>query len=321
MFDQSYHQYLLTTNPAAAAQYVAQFTAPAAAAPVQHAQPAAPAPQVLQGTLAPPAPQLARGTLEDFDDQVVGGGGPSVTKFHNGRPEGSWVHVRIPRDLTNNDVRQQTEFKTNLPKTFKNGDPKFDLWIPLEVIATSDPAGSAQLFPEGTAVAYLKPDRGDGLKSTVSRALSAIGNPDGLRTGILGGTELVISSAGLKPNGTPNPTKLWQVQAFPTGIPQAAAPAAAPVAPVPAMQAAPAPITAAPSAPAVQLPASPVMAPVPSAAPATPAAPATAAVAPHFIQPVLPGTTQVPAAPNGTPQVTVNGETKEELLARLNAAR
>lgn len=281
-----------------------QFQQPQQYVPQPQPQYYQPAP-ALQGTPLPPAPELARGTLEDFDDQVVGGGGPSVTKFHQApRPQGSWVHVRIPRDLANTDVRQQIDFKFKTPVTYKDGKPKFDLWIPVEILASSDPAAAQQLFPEGTGVAYLRPDRGDGLKSTVQRALAAIGNPDGLRTGKLGGTELIIISNGTKPNGTPNPTKLWQVQAnapqgfptqpapssvMPSASPGEVAPLAAPPAPFP--QAVPVPPTATPT----------VMAAAPQAAPA-PQAP------PQFSQPQ-------------DQQVTANGETKEQLLARLNAGQ
>lgn len=313
MFDQNYYNYLASANPAQAAQYVAQFQQQQqAAAPVttglapspQPLDPAAPGMMIPgQGALAMPVPELARGTLEDFDDQRVGGGGPSLTKFYQGRAQGSWVHVRVTRDLDKADVRQQTDFVTKQPKFFKDRKPKFDLWVPVTVVATSDAAGQGQLFTEGTAMMYLKPDSGDGLKSQVTRALASVGNPEGLRSGKVGGTEFVIASAGEKPNPGRAATKLYQVQAFAVTRDAAAGNGDGPVAP----PADPAPVP--PAAPAVPpAPVPEVAAPAP--APAAPAPPVPPAPVPPVPAPRLPSEAVT----------TAGGETKEQLLARLSGA-
>ncbi len=275
-----------------------------------------------QPQAAPPAPVLARGTLEDYNDQPeAAGGGPSVTKFHagvNGQslPAGSWAHVRVTRNLNNTDVHQDTDYLTKLPKTFKDGTPKFTLWAPVQVIATSDPATAAQAFPEGTATLYVKGE----LKSAIKGAMTQAGlNADALfKNGEWGGADIIVFSAGEKPSGRGlNPTKLWQAQYSPgQGQPAPQAPQAV-QAPAPVTPPAPVAYSTQPgnigqggyvqgppaSGPADQVPA--FLAP--GGGHPAPQAPVPA---PQFQPPAPPQPPQVQQAPN-------LAEDKAALLARL----
>jgi hypothetical protein len=272
-------------------------------APQGYPQPQYGAPQA-----APPAPQLARGSLDDFLNQPSGGsGGAGVQKWFSGKQIGSWLHLEVVRDLTNADVRQQTDIN-GVPATYKSGDPKFVLIIPVKVLASSDGSHPA-IFTEGLGTVWVKGLLKDELTKALAQAGTTASTPPG-------GTQLVMSSAGEKPSNRPgfSPTKLYTFQA---SLPQGGAPAA-PTAPAP--QAPPVPPTQVPAPAATP---APVPAPFPTAAdpnvayqqatgqPMTPQAPAPAPF------PVDPNTYQQqapPAPPAAAPNLDAE---KAALLARL----
>ena len=130
-FDPAVYTQIAATSPEAAASYLQATTGtPAGTSPVTSSNPppAAAAQPQAQGQFSrnpaavQPQPVLARGTLEDFYNQPTGGGGgPSVTsKFFNKRVNESWLDLLVSSDVTNADVRQQTD-PSGKPQTFKDG--------------------------------------------------------------------------------------------------------------------------------------------------------------------------------------------------------
>jgi hypothetical protein len=245
------------TQPVPQPNFAPPAPQPGYAQPAYQPQPQYGAPQGYpQPQAAPPAPQLARGSIDDFLNQPSGGGGGAgVQKWFSGKQIGSWLHLEVVRDLTNADVRQQTDIN-GVPATYKSGDPKFVLIIPVKVLASSDGSHPA-IFPEGLGTVWVKGLLKDELTKALAQAGSTAATPPG-------GTQLVMSSAGEKPSTRPgfSPTKLYTFQA---SLPQGGAPAA--------------PQSATYSPPAAPPPAAP------PAAPSMPqAAPAPAPAGPDFAQ-------------------------------------
>lgn len=223
------------------------------------------------GAPAQQAPVLARGTLEDWVDQPTGGGGAATSKFFTpARMQGHWLRVRVTRDLNNSDVRQQTD-KFGTPLTFKsNGKPKFQLLLPCQVLDSSDPAATQQVFTDGNVTVYLKGVPSDSFKAAMLAA--GVSDPTrALNDGLLGGAEFYMIGAGTKQFGSGNPANMFDFQYTPNGremqgtLTQAAQPQvtaapfpptaqAAPLAPTPP------PVTA-PTPPAPTMPSAPAVAP------------------------------------------------------------
>lgn len=259
--------------------YPPQGAYPPAYAP----QPSYPVPGYPAQPAAPQAPVLARGTLEDYLNQPTAGGGAAVTKFFGTRPQGSWLQLQITRDLTNADVRQQTD-ANNVPQTYKDGKPKFVLVLQVTVLQSSDGSHPA-VFPEGQASIWLKGVTSDAFKASLAAA--GIANPDAaLSNGNLGGAVIVMQSAGEKASNRPgfSATKLYTFTYTPNGRetqPSSDVPPTAPATavPAPAQVAVPPAVQYAPPQPPQGAPPVMQMAPVPPAAPtgfAPPAAPAPA---------------------------------------------
>lgn len=166
---------------------------------------------------APPAPVLARGTLEDYLDQPTAGGGVAVTKFFGTRPQGSWLQLQVIRDLTNSDVRQQTDAQ-GTPQTFKsNGKPKFVLVLQCNVLSSSD-GSHPTVFTEGVCSIWLKGVTSDAFKQAMAGA--GITSPDkALALGKLGGAVITMQSAGEKASNRPgfSATKLYSFSYTPSG--------------------------------------------------------------------------------------------------------
>lgn len=235
----------------------------------------------IQGTLAPPQPVLARGTLEDYLDQPTGGGGPATSKFFTPqRPQGSWLHVRVTRDLNNADVRQQTD-KFGKPLTFpSSGKPKFVLIIPCQVLNSSDPASSQHEYSDGSITVWLKGVPSDSFKAAMAAA--GVSDPaKALALGQLAGAEFFMISAGTKQFGTGNPANMFDFRYTPTGrelleTAEPVAPAAVPPTAPPAPALTPAVPAVVPPPPAPGVPPAPpaaVAPPAPPPAPPVPAAP------------------------------------------------
>lgn len=280
-----------------------------------------------QPQMAPPAPQLARGSLEDFIDQPTGGGGAATSKFFTPqRPVGSWLQLRVTRDLNASDVRQQTD-KFGTPLTFKSsGKPKWVLIIPCQVLGSSD--GSHQtIYPEGQVTVWLKGVPSDSFKTAMSAA--GISDPArALALGQLGGAEFYMIGAGTKQFGNGNPANMFDFQytsngrelldatidkAITAAPAQVQAPAlpdtiqqyqqqAAQLAQAAGMQAPQfSPPTAAPTA-------APSFTPVPGTAPGNPVQQAGPFAQPAF-QPPVPGSGMPPVPPAGLPPVPQPGVT------------
>jgi hypothetical protein len=263
-------------------------------------------------------------------DQPSGGGGAAVTKFFQGRPQGSWLQLQVTRDLiAASDVQQQSDSNGTL-QYFKTGGqpdlnrPKYVLIIKCQVLGSSDNSHTG-IFPEGEASIWIKGITRDALVS--SMATAGVPNADqALGRGKIGGAVITMISAGERPANRAgfSPTKLYNFQYQPNGrehvVDQAAAPAVLPPTPGPAESAPPAP----PTAPTAAAPTPPAPAPTvdpstgmvwngyaweyptqqpgvaapPPPAPAPPAAP-TPPPAPASVPPTAAGYPPPPPAPAG----------------------
>lgn len=293
---------LMTQQP-----YAPQFPgyppqAPAQVAQPQYAQPYAPPAQPVgyppqpQGygipQQQPPAVPLAQGTLDDFYSQPSTGGGPSITWSTNGipKPDGTAYAGLVARDVTNADIQQQTDPKTNQPKFYRDGRPMFVMKVPLRV-------QPSQEHPDGEATLYV---RGQ-LKDELTRAMAEAGADASPRAG----DTLVVTLVQRKPSrGGGMPSNVFAVQyaaALAGAAPQGAqAPAPRPVAQAPAAP----PVAPQPVAQAPQYPPAPPVAPQQYAAPPVVQAPPAQAQAPAP-QPVAPQAQVVPGLatpPNLTPE-------------------
>lgn len=85
---------------------------------------------------APPAPPVNL-TLDDFIDQPSNAGGASLSFERLGD-----THVvRVTREVVNSDIRQQTDPKTGVGITFRDGRPKAVLVLP---VAKANPDGTEE---------------------------------------------------------------------------------------------------------------------------------------------------------------------------------
>lgn len=268
-FDPNKYAQLQAIDANLAAQYLAsetQSAAPATPPPppgINFNDPKFQAPQA-QSAYVPqaqtqaqqPQPELARGTLEDFYSQpAASNGGKGATQFFgsvqkgNRKPDGTWLQMRIDRDITNADVSQLTD-TNNVPQTWKYGPmagkPKFQLTIPATAIGSSD--GTHLQFFEGGAVRlYLKPGP---VTDAFRAALQAGGESSGFPKA---GSQLVMIAAGQKANkGNYSPTMLYDFRyTAPNGSETPEAPAAPGTPPADNPQA---PVPPAPPAPPVEAP-------------------------------------------------------------------
>lgn len=184
--------------------------------PVQQPQPY---PQVQQGypPQAPPAQPtvpLAQGSLSDFYNQPSTGGGPSISWTDKNtqaqKPIGTQYVGVVARDVTSSDVQQQTDFKTQQPKYYRDGRPMFSMKVPLKVQPSPE-------FPEGEAAWYVKGQAKDELQ----RAMSAAGAEGAPKEGAV----ISITLVQRRPSGAGmNPANIVQVTYQPPQGGQAAAP-------------------------------------------------------------------------------------------------
>lgn len=139
-----------------------QVPSPAQAAPQfqQHQQSQQP---YQQNT---PAPTVS-GTLSDFFGQPAGSVGPSL-KFVD-KPVGFSYTGTVMRDITDADIRPQTNQRTGQPEFYRDGRPKLVMVIPLRMSQASPE------FPEGTASWWC---RGQGREALVA-AMAQAGVPAG----------------------------------------------------------------------------------------------------------------------------------------------
>lgn len=135
-------------------------------APVQQQQFAQQVP--VQQYAQPQVPaQPVTATLGD----VFGGGsyGPSVT--WKDLPNGSKYRLRVERDLNQADIKQSRDYHTKQPLTYPDGNPRLEVWIPVEILEA--PAQVVAKFSEGKGVWVV---RGHVLKE-LNQAMAAAGLP------------------------------------------------------------------------------------------------------------------------------------------------
>lgn len=187
----------------------------------------------------PPAAQpqvpLAQGTLDDFFDQPTVGGGPGLPF----KLVGTEHYVEVTRPITKADVQQQTDTR-NVPQFFKDGRPKFQMLVPVQVLNSNIPeaVGKASVF-------YLKGATREKLAAAMAAAGAPAGPPEA------GSRMRLRYSADIPTGAGYNPRKdIDIVYERPTGAPAAEVPQLAPT-PAPApQQAAPAPLQGLPAQPA-----------------------------------------------------------------------
>jgi hypothetical protein len=165
----------------------------------------------------PPTPPLAKGSIDDFYNQPSVGGGPSVAwtdKQGSPKPIGTVYAGIVARDVTDADIQQQTDFKTQMPLTYRDGRPKFAMKVPLKV-------QPSQEHPEGDASWYVKGQARDELVRAMSEA-GVSGTPKA-------GDAIAITLVQRRPSGPGmNPANIVQVQYQPAGSGQGAPTAPAP---------------------------------------------------------------------------------------------
>jgi len=248
-------------------QYVAQ---------VQGWNPAYPQQQPAQ-----PPVQLAPGSVEGFFSQPSVGGGPALfgqTAQGQPAPIGTEYFGVIARDIKDSDIEQQTDYNDKSKgATFKNGQPKFVMKVPLLLPIS-------QTFPEGTGQWYVQ----GAVRDELVRALAMVGAPTGAPQG---GWGVHVKKIGERPIRGLRPASVYQVTAFPpevaagyaaqmgiAGTPVQSAPAPAPMqAPAPAQPQAtfpaPNPTPAQENGAPEAMPAVSMSTPMASSAPVPPAAP------------------------------------------------
>lgn len=207
----------------------------------------------------PPAPaalppqQLAQGSIDDFYNQPSTGGGKSLS-FPAGQFGTRYVGV-VARAITSGDIQQQTNTK-GVPQTFKDGRPKFEMKVPLQL-------QPSQTYPDGLAQWYVKGQARDELVRAMAEANAPAGPPEA--GAVIDITYVADRAAG----AGMNPAKQFHVvYTRPTGETSSPAPAA----PQPAAQ--PVQYAQPPQAPVAQqyAPQPPAQAPAQPAPPAAPVA-------------------------------------------------
>lgn len=264
----------------------------------------------------PPAVPLAQGTLDDYFNQPSTGGGPSLSwtdKAGNPRAVGTTFIGVVARDVGQPDVQQETDFRTQQPKFYRDGRPKFVMKVPLKqvgVVVNGQPQGHPD-YADGEAAWYVKGQARDELVRAMSEA-GCSGAPKG-------GATIVVTLVQRKPTGQGmNPANVVQVRYLPAQGEQVQQQAAAPVAGAP---------SPAPEVPASQ-PQAPAQAPVQQyQQPAAPVQTATSIAQPLPELPqqaYAPGAqpipqvapVQVPQAPAPQPPADLSPE-QQALLAQI----
>lgn len=168
-----------------------------------------------QAPQQPPAQPLAQGTIDDFYNQPSVGGGPSLSwtdkQSNQPKPIGTSYVGIVARDVTNADVQQQTDFRTQAPLFYKDGRAKFAMKVPLKV-------QPSQEFPEGECSWFVKGQARDELVRAMAEA-GCDGSPKS-------GATIAVTLVQRRPSGAGmNPANIVQIQYTPPG---GAAPAQAP---------------------------------------------------------------------------------------------
>lgn len=199
------------------------------------------------------APPPVQATIDDFYRQPTTGGGKALS-FSD---VGTTYTGTVARDITAGDIQQQTDTQGR-PLSFRNGQPKLVMKVPLHV--TPDAS-----YPDGVATWYVKGQAREELVQAMTEAGAPAGPPEA-------GATVTVTYIGQRANGGGlNPTKLFQVR-YQRSVTAIRATQEHPPVPAPAAPVASAPPAAA-GAPAAVAPVSAASTST-AAAPAAPAAPA-----------------------------------------------
>lgn len=179
-------------------------------APPAQAYPPAPPQQYAQQPYAqapqPPAQPLAQGNLDDYYSQPSAASGPSISwtdKQGTPKPLGTVYAGIVARDVTNADVQQQTDFRTQAPLFYRDGRPKFAMKVPLRVQPSAE-------FPEGEATWFVKGQARDELVRAMAES-----HCDGAPKA---GATVVVRLVHRRPSGAGmNPANVVAVQYTPAG--------------------------------------------------------------------------------------------------------
>lgn len=144
---------------------------------------------------APAGPPPVQGTLEGFYGQPTGSYGPSIS--WKGAPDGTSVSGVVARDVTDSDVRQQTDPQTQQLKFYRDGRPQLVMIIPLDVQAS-------QTFPEGTASLWVQ----GAMRTELERASKAAGREGAPKAG----DRITVTLTGRKPGRGSIPKNEYRIE-------------------------------------------------------------------------------------------------------------
>ena len=150
---------------------------------------------------APAAPQqhFKRPSLEDYLKQPAAAGASINSAVFP--VEGSDVWVRVSRPLGDSDVGFQTEMDDpNKIKTFRNGDPRLLLKVPVELNHVA--------VPDGHGVLNMSGQMYEEAKGAMARVGNNSGIPEGSST-----MHITWTSSKPMPRGR-NPQKIYRVEYF-----------------------------------------------------------------------------------------------------------
>jgi len=135
----------------------------------------------------PQGPPPPRGTVTGFFSQPAASGASLAKFFQN---PGQQIAGIVARPITDADIRVQTNMQSGQVQTWRDGNAKFHMVVPLLV-------QQSQLFPEGKAAWYVKGQA----KEELARAMAEAGVPlgeDGLPQPPEMGAWIQITFTGLR---------------------------------------------------------------------------------------------------------------------------
>lgn len=141
---------------------------------------------------------MAAGSLDDFFSQPSVSGGPAWS-FKN-KPDGTTYVGVVARPVTDADIQQQTQPGSNIPATYRNGQPKFVMRVAMKVEATPE-------FPEGEASWFVAGQSRDELVRAMAEAGVPAGPPEA-------GATISVTLVGRRPSKTPgfNPSNQVRIR-------------------------------------------------------------------------------------------------------------
>ena len=149
-----------------------------------------------------PAQPLARGTVADFYAQSARAGGPGLQFPVLGT---SYSGI-IACDVTNADVKQQTDFQAKQPALYRDGRPKLVLVLPIQLSTGPSPE-----FPAGVAEYWVKgADRDELIRAMLAAGVQP--GEDGLSWPKGGDAITITYTTDKLGRAGMNPTKVKAIQ-------------------------------------------------------------------------------------------------------------